>query len=76
MSAGTREVAAGVFAGRRIRTARKAGPCQYGRVVVGGPPCGATILPGDEYIEGEVDVSKAGGFGCERWCMAHAGAGE
>ena len=59
----------GVWTGRAIRTARKAGPCQYGRRVTGGPCCRNVIQPGDKYVEGEHDDYRAGGYAMQRWCM-------
>lgn len=33
--------------------------------------CPNTIHVGDKYFDGEGDPFKAGGFGVERYCMAH-----
>lgn len=65
-----RVITEGAFKGQPIRRARKAGKCEYWLGERG--KCGEPINIGDEYIEGELSVWKAGGFGCERWCMKHA----
>lgn len=65
-----REVQSGVWEGQAIRTARKAGRCQYW---LGGEKgrCPVIINVGDKYFDGEGDDWKAGGFATERYCLAH-----
>lgn len=68
-------VESGTWEGRRIRTARKAGRCEYW---LGGEAgrCPNEIAVGDEYIEGDLSSTfKAGGFGRDRYCMTHAADG-
>lgn len=57
----------GWLKGHPIRTARKAGKCADFR------HCGTVIQPGDKYVEGDIDIDKAGGFGHDRLCLACAG---
>lgn len=68
-----RQITQGVWKGNMIRRARKAGPCQYGPIVTGGPHCKNRIEVGDEYFEGEGDMFSGGGWAVERYCMAHIG---
>jgi hypothetical protein len=63
-----RTVESGTFAGCRIRTVRKSGKC------AGFRHCGTVLQPGDCYVEGDVDIDKAGGFGHDRLCLPCAGA--
>ncbi|MCU7917098.1 MAG: hypothetical protein KZQ95_01915 [Candidatus Thiodiazotropha sp. (ex Epidulcina cf. delphinae)] len=49
---------------RRVRQARKAGPCA-GWMKKGGH----TINPGDLYVETEIDPYTAGGFAMDRCCL-------
>lgn len=68
-----RTVAGGPLNGYRIRTARKAGRCEFW---LGRERCPEQIEVGDDYVEGELsDSFKAGGFGRDRYCMAHLAAG-
>lgn len=62
-------VLCGPYAGHRIRTARKAGRCQYWRGAEAGGECGKTIAVGDRYVAGDQDVFAAGGFGRQRYCL-------
>ena len=63
-----RTIEAGTWRGKRIRTARKEGCCEYGR-------CPEIIRAGDDYFDGELNPYKAGGFRCDRYCMSHASDG-
>ena len=65
-----RTVEGGVWKGNAIRRARKAGPCQYGRMA-DGQRCEKRIEVGDEYFEGEQDDWRAGGYAMRRYCMKH-----
>lgn len=56
----------GWLKGNRIRTARKAGKCADFR------HCGNMIAAGDRYVEGDIDIDKAGGFGRDRLCLSCA----
>jgi len=51
-----------------IHTARKEGPCQFGRRVNYGPRCCNVIKPGDKYVAGAHDF-HAGPWSRERWCL-------
>lgn len=65
-----RTVEAGPWKGYRVRTARKAGRCEFWLGAKG--RCPNEIKAGDDYIEGELsDSMKAGGFGRDRYCMDH-----
>ena len=74
----TRQVETGTWIGSPIRTARKAGRCDYWRGVQDDRDpalngrCPEGIRAGADYFEGEIDPSKAGGFGRQRFCLAHA----
>jgi hypothetical protein len=62
--------------GYTVHRARKAGKCEYGRRVTGGPRCTNEIKVGDLYVAGEADGYYAGGFGRLRYCAeccAHHG---
>lgn len=60
----------GWAAGHVIRTARKAGRCDYWEGGTIGR-CPERIEKGQQYVEGDRSDWKAGGFGCDRWCMKH-----
>lgn len=62
----------GPWANNYVRTARKAGRCDYWRGLSRGGRCPHEIAVGERYIEGELS-GKAGGFGRDRYCMTHAG---
>lgn len=67
-----RTVETGAWKGNAIRRARKAGPCQYGRLRTGEDArCEKRIEVGDEYFEGEHDDYNGGGFAMKRCCMDH-----
>lgn len=67
-----RYVESGVFKGSCIRRARKAGPCQYGRLRSGEEArCEKRIEVGDDYFEGDLNDFRAGGFARDRCCMDH-----
>lgn len=55
-----------------VRTARKAGRCDYWRGSQNGGRCHTPINPGDRYIEGETN-DEAGGYGNDRYCFDCAG---
>lgn len=66
----------GVWRGSRIRNAHKAGRCHYWRGQRHDDPadngrCPVIIEVGDKYFDGELNPHSAGGFGRERYCMAH-----
>lgn len=59
-------VTGGWLDGHRIRRARVAGQCYGVR------RCPYGINPGDFYVEGDPHPDHAGGFGHDRYCMAHS----
>lgn len=71
MTAITKRVDRGTWLGSIIRTARKAGRCDYYLGVARGGRCANIIAVGSQYFEGELSDSKAGGFGRDRYCMEH-----
>jgi hypothetical protein len=55
--------------GAAIRTARKEGPCQYGRRTTGArSPCLGVIKRGDRYVAGPCNF-VAGPWSRDRYCM-------
>lgn len=62
-----------------IHTARVAGPCVNAvaakRGVEWAQHCLRTINPGDRYVDGDMNLDKAGGFGRDRVCMSCAERG-
>lgn len=68
-----RFIEAGDWKGARIRTARKAGRCDYWRGLWG--RCQNQIEAGETYFDGEMAPDKAGGFGRDRYCLEHIGEG-
>lgn len=65
----TEHVKTGIWAGHRIRTARKPGQCDYSLGRKG--RCPNRIEKGDRYFDGELNPYKAGGFATDRYCMEH-----
>ena len=63
----------------QLHTARKAGPCANASAAKRGiewaQHCSLTINPGDSYVDGDLNLDKAGGFGRDRVCMACAERG-
>lgn len=58
-----------VWPAGRFRTARKAFRCMYT-----GPHCARIVQPGHLCFEsGDSSPEVAGGFGAERFCLAHGG---
>jgi len=78
MRASPVKVIGGVWHGCLLRTARKAGRCDYSRGFKDDRPasengrCPNRINVGDRYMEGEMN-DEAGGFGHDRYCMQCAG---
>jgi hypothetical protein len=64
-------VQTGTWAGQPLRVARKPHRCDYWHGLERGK-CAAIILPGDYYLQGEMNDS-AGGWGYDRYCMECAG---
>src|SRR5687767_8097090 len=65
-----RAVVDGPFEGYWVCTARKAGRCdfRYGRA---NHQCPETIEVGNQYVRGDNDPYRAGGFATQRWCLKH-----
>jgi hypothetical protein len=63
----------------RIHTARKAGPCANAAAAKRGLEwarhCSLMIAAGDHYVDGDLNLDKAGGFGRDRVCMSCAERG-
>ncbi len=62
-------IQSGWLAGAAVRTARKDHGCDYWRGASSGGVCGSTIHAGERYAEGDRNAT-AGGFGCDRYCLA------
>jgi hypothetical protein len=63
----------------KLHTARKAGPCANAaaakRGVEWAQDCSLMIAAGDHYVDGDLNLDKAGGFGRDRYCMSCAERG-
>lgn len=60
----------GWLKGSPIRTARKPHRCNYWQGLSNGGRCSHIIQIGEQYVEGDGN-DEAGGYGNDRYCMAH-----